>query len=225
MKKTILSLLSVFALSSAATAAVTVSVTSNPTSGAQIFLSGGGTVIPDGSHVRIGTFVDAGNAFLEPSTTATFAQLEASFREFGTISSGHTAATGLNEGRINTTNIAGAATGEPDSFFVNKRIFLWVYNEPSPGAGVAPSSATVQQGVFATSAAVFLDQAVAVGVSLNNLTRAYGQYTGGGTAAATNSAVDNGVTALTLAAPAAVPEPSAIALLGLIGLAGLRRKR
>lgn len=222
MKKTILALLSVFALSSVANAAVTISVTSNPTSGAQVFLSGGSTVIPDGSHVRIGTFVDAGNAFLEPSTTATFAQLEASFREFGTISSGHTAATGLNEGRINTTNIAGAATGEPDSFFVNKRIFLWIYNEPSPGAGVAPSSATVQQGVFATSSAVFLDQAVAVGVSLNNLTRAYGQYTGG-TAATTNSAVDNGVTALTLGAP--VPEPSSIALLGLIGLAGLRRKR
>lgn len=225
MKKHIaLTVLAILGFVANSHAAVLVSITSNPTSGAQIFLSDGPpSIISDGSHVRIGTFVDGANNHVEPSATSTFTTLATSFREFAFLSSGHTAATGQNEGRINFTNIAGAPTGEPDSFFVGKKIYIWVYNQPSPGAGAAPAASdSLQQGVFSTSSLVFLDQATAVSFSLNNATRAYGRYDAPGTQASSNSTTDNAVTQLKLAA---VPEPSTAALGLLAGLGLMIRRR
>lgn len=195
-------------------AAVTVSISTAPT-GAQFFLSGGTTVLADGTHIRVGTFASA------PAAGATFTQLAAAFDEFTFTTSGSSSAP--NTGRTNKTNLTGAITGSPDSAFVGTKIYLWVYSAASSGSGIAPTGETLQQGVFSTSVATatFKDQATAVALSTANLDQAFGSYEGG-TPAQTLGAAGS-VTKLTLAS-APIPEPSG-SILALLGLGLLSRRK
>ena len=197
-----------------ANAAVTVSISTAPT-GAQFFLAGNTTVVTDNNHFRIGTFSVA------PVANATFEVLAATFQEFAFTTTGSTSAP--NTGRTNKTNIPGAASGLPDSDFVGDKIYVWVYNQPSPNAAGAPApSSTLQQGVFSTTVttATFKDQATAVALSTANLDQAFGMYVGGSSAA--TSGATGQVARLTLAA---IPEASSAALMLLALGAFTRRKR
>jgi len=195
----------------ASQAAVTINLSGSPTTGPQ-FTVPGGALIPDGSTVRLGTF-DA-----VPTAGATFAQLAASFQEFGKIAtgSGTDNASGANTGRIQRSNIAGgadAASPQPDSFFASKPVYIWVYSG-------ATSAATAAQGVFG-SATTFKDQATAVSVSMGSFVSAFGTFADGGAAA--SATVAGGVaSAYRLAAP--IPEPSA-SILALLGIGLLSRRK
>jgi len=194
----------------ASQAAVTINLSGSPTTGPQ-FTVPGGALIPDGSTVRLGTF-DA-----VPTAGATFAQLAASFQEFGKIAtgSGTDNVSGANTGRIQRSNIAGgadAASPQPDSFFASKPVYIWVYS----GA----SAATAAQGVFG-SATTFKDQPTAVSVSMGSFVGAFGTFADGGAAA--SATVATGVaSAYRLAAP--IPEPSA-SILALLGIGLLSRRK
>jgi hypothetical protein len=194
----------------ASQAAVTINLSGSPTTGPQ-FTVPGGALIPDGSTVRLGTF-DA-----VPTAGATFAQLAASFQEFGKIAtgSGTDNVSGANTGRIQRSNIAGgadAASPQPDSFFASKPVYIWVYS----GA----SAETAAQGVFG-SATTFKDQATAVSVSMGSFVSAFGTFADGGApASATLNA--GAATAYRLAAP--IPEPSA-SILALLGIGLLSRRK
>ena len=171
-------------------AAVTINLSGNPTTGAQFTV--GGSVIPDGSTVRLGTFAT------EPAAGATFAELALSFMEFGQIAagSGTNNAAGANTGRIQRSNIAGGndeASPQPDSFFAGKPVYLWVYR----GA----ASESVPQGVFG-SATIFKDQATAVSVSMGSFASAFGSWgTGAGAASVTPGATAGTASGYQLAGP------------------------
>jgi hypothetical protein len=197
-------------------AAVTVSIQTAPT-GAQFFLAGGGSVLPDGNHFRIGTFTAA------PTAASTFAEMAATFQEFAFIATGSSSAPGT--GRTNLTNIPGAATGLPDSDFVGDKIYVWVYNQPAAAGNPPANSPTLQQGVFSTTVttATGKDQATAVALSTANLDQACGSYASVGGTAATTVGATGQVTALTLAGQ--VPEAStSVLLFASLGLLA-RRKR
>lgn len=200
-----------------AQSAVLVSLTENPNSGPQFFLSDGVTLVPDGSFVRIGTF---SNGF-DPSSTGDFAALAAEFHDFGFTTVGTTNV--ANVGRIQRTNIGGDASGDPDSFFVSKDIYIWVYNQPGVGSSAPAASASLQQGIFSSSVASvkFADQANALSVSMTNLDEEYGAYNPGTAALAEGSA--GGVSKFTLAGQ--IPEPSVFGLGVLTGLLVLVRRR
>jgi hypothetical protein len=208
-----------FALAVAVTsanAAVTVSISTAPT-GAQFFLSDGTTVLPDGSHFRIGTFTAV------PAANATFATLKETFQEFAITTSGSSSAP--NTGRTNRTNIAGATTGLADSEFVGDKIYIWVYNAPGVAGDPPADSPTLQQGVFSTTVttATFKDQATAVALSTANLDQAFGSYVSAGGTAASTTGATGAVTRLTLAAQ--IPEASTFTLSALAVLGLMRRKR
>lgn len=194
----------------ASQAAVTINLSGSPTTGPQ-FTVPGGALIPDGSTVRLGTFEAV------PTAGATFAQLAASFQEFGKIAtgSGTDNASGANTGRIQRSNIAGgadAASPQPDSFFASKPVYIWVYSGASAG--------TAAQGVFG-SATTFKDQATAVSVSMGSFVSAFGTFADGGLPA--SATVAGGVaSAYRLAAP--IPEPSA-SILALLGIGLLSRRK
>lgn len=213
MKKYLLSLAAFCLFSKAAGAAVLISVTSGTSS--PTFRTTTSTLIADGSYVRIGTFES------EPAADSTFAQLAGLFQEFGTTTSGHTAGAGANKGLLSKTDIAGAAGGQPDSYFVGKSVYIWVYSE----AGLdATTSATAQQGVFKSTTGVFVDDPLgfATSVSTSSFRTAYGQVDG--VAATTTANAGNTATAsFTLAG--AIPEPSSSVLFLLVGVLGLVRRR
>jgi len=191
-------------------AAVTINLSGSPTTGPQ-FTVPTGSLIPDGSTVRLGTFAVA------PTAGSTFAQLAASFEEFGKIAtgSGTDNVSGAGTGRIQRSNIAGgadAASPQPDSFFATKPVYIWVYS--------GPASESAAQGVFG-SAVTFKDQATAVSVSMGSFVGAFGNFGDGGASAA--ATVNAGVaSAYRLAAP--IPEPSA-SILALLGIGLLSRRK
>ncbi len=193
-------------------AVVTITLTGNPNTGPAFFVSAdaGSPVVLDGSLIRIGTFETA------PDAGDSFANYASSFREFGRTTMGN--ATNVNTGHVVRQNIPGgdAASGspDPDSFFIGKTIYIWVYS--TPGA-----QDDVSQGVYATTA-VFADQPTAVSTSMTTYSQAFGVLPGGTPA----SVVLNGtsVTRFNLSAPL-IPEPAtgALALLAAIALGRRRR--
>lgn len=195
-------------------AAVTINLSGNPTTGPQ-FTIPGGALISDGSTVRLGTFVTA------PTAGSTFAQLAALFQEFGKIAagSGTDNAAGANTGRIQRSNIAGgadAASPQPDSFFADKSVYIWVYS--------GTASDTSAQGIFG-SATTYKDQATAVSVSMGSFVNAFGNFNDGGAVASVTPSNPAGTaTAYRLAAP--IPEPSAafLAIGSVLGFLVRRRK-
>lgn len=210
MKKTLLLLAAALFFSQASQAAVIISVTSGTSS--PVFRTSTGTLVPDGSFVRIGTFA------VEPSASSTFADLNASFQDFGFTTTGHTAAAGANKGLINRTGITGDSGGQPDSFFVSKPVYLWVFND-------TVANSTADQGVYKATTGVFVDDPLgsATSVSVSSFRSAYGAFNPGTAASVTANAGNTATASFALAG--AVPEPSVTALFGLLGLVGLRRKR
>ena len=194
------------------TAAVTITLTENPTTGAQFQTSAGSPVL-DGRLIRIGTFAS------DPLVGATFDTLSTAFSEFGTTTMGH--ASNVNSGRVNKASIAGSTlvpVDIPDSFFVGKKIYIWVYN-------AATADTLADQGIFSTSDATitFKDQGTAFSVSMTKMDQAFGTFTPG--TAATSTVVLNTAGGI-LKLGAAVPEPSSVFLLfGLSTLAFVRRRR
>ena len=197
-------------------AAVTINLSGNPTTGPQFSVAPPvSALIPDGSTVRLGTFTAT------PAANATFADLAASFQEFGKIAagSGTDNVTGANTGRIQRSNIAGGndvASPQPDSFFADKAVYIWVYS----GA----ASPTAPQGVFG-SATTFKDQATAVSVSMGSFANAFGTFEVGNANATASYTGGATATAYKLAA-VQVPEPTAafLAVGSLLGLMARRRR-
>ena len=207
-------------LTSASQAVVLITLTENPTTGPVVKTSTLSPVL-DGRLVRIGTFD------LQPLANSTFAQLAATFHEFSTTQMGH--ATNPNTGRINKTNIAGTVgtTGllgsdDPDSFFVGKKIYIWIYNANSVDSAV-------DQGVFgsATASDTFKDQPSAFSMSMTRFTLAFGTFADGvplNTASSTAGAPSANGPSLVLAGPVPEPGTSVFLLLGVLGMAFRRRK-
>lgn len=215
MKKNLFIALASFAIASSSMGAVTITLSGNPNNGAQLFTAAGaaGSIVADGNLIRIGTFTS------QPAADSTFATLASSFHEFARTTTGRDSGA-ANIGRPNRANIAGSADAgtspDPDSFFVGKSIYIWVYN-------AAASSDSVAQGIFlSTSGLVFEDAASATSVSGTTFTVGIG--TGGqGWTPTTTELAAGAATRLNLSAP--VPEPSASLLAGLLVSLGLIRRR
>jgi hypothetical protein len=214
MIKHLLALAAVVTFSTTSHAAVTINLSGSPTTGPQ-FTVAGGALIPDGSTVRVGTFAAA------PAANSTFTELAAAFREFGTIAagSGTDNVTGANTGRIQRSNITGSAEAsspDPDSFFADKSVYIWVYS----GA----ASTTASQGVFGSST-LFRDQATAVSVSMGSFASAFGNFGDGGASASfTPGATAGTASAYRLATPVPEPTASVMSILVLMGFIARRRR-
>jgi len=213
-KHLILTLLGLAALATKSSAVIAISLSGNPTSGPQ-FVVGPGSSSPvlDGRLIRIGTFETA------PAAGATFEQFASSFQEFGRTTVGHTtAAAPVNQGRVNRSGVTGnndsVQSPQPDTFFLGKTVYIWVYDSTT-------EDPTVAQGVFSTTQATFADALGATSTSVNQYRTAFGQFIPG---SSTTVDVDAGnlVTFFHLAVP--IPEPGT-ASLALLALAGLIRRR
>ena len=205
MKLPSLILLSLAAAVANSNAALAINVSTNPTSGAYFVLSNG-TRLPDGNLVRIGTF-DA-----VPAVDASQAALASAFKEYGTTTSGHSAAAGANKGMINRSAIA-AGAGVAEAAFTGKNVYLWVYNAPT-------AAAATQWGVYTNTAdwkfAASVDDPP-VSLSTSALNGAYGRaLTPAGIIAGTPNAYR---------LANAVPETSTFSLTALAALGLMRRKR
>lgn len=204
------SILASFGFAATSNAAVIVSLTGNPVSGPAFFVTAGSsTVVPDGSLVRLGTFDAA------PEANADFATFASSFREFARTTMGN--ASNVNTGHIVRNNLTGGTGPESpdgDASFIGKTIYIWVYNS-------ATDSASVEQGVFATTLA-YADQATALATSLTTYVNAFGRSSAGAASVEKNAA-QTAVTRFNLAP--VVPEPSVTLSLGLLGALGLMRRR
>ena len=207
-------------LTSASQAAVVITLTENPSTG-PVFKTSALSPVADGRLVRLGTFD------VQPPANSTFAQLAATFHEFSTTQIGHSGAP--NTGRMNKLNIAGTigTTGpggvdDPDSFFVGKKIYIWVYDSNSLNTAVG-------QGVFgsATSTDTFKDQGTTFSMSITRFTLAFGTFADGvpaNTASSTAGAPAANGPSLILAGPVPEPGTSVFLLLGVLGMAFRRRK-
>ena len=188
-------------------AALAINVSTNPTSGAYFVLSDGKTRLPDGNLVRLGTFDAA------PAADASAATLAAAFKEYGTTTSGHTAAAGANKGMINRSGVA-AGAGVSEAAFTGKSVYLWVYNAPT-------AAAATQWGVYTNSAdwkfAASVDDPP-VSLSTSALTNAYGKNGG-------SAAIVAGTPNVYKLAGAVIPETSTFSLTALAALGLMRRKR
>lgn len=197
-------------LSASAQAAVTINLSGNPTTGPVWTVPAGG-LVKDGGVVLLGTFS------AEPAKNSSFAELAASFVEFGRSTVGTDNVNGANTGHIQRSNIAGIDGGtspQADSFFATKEVYIWVYD-------AAAVNDTAAQGIFKT-ATTFQDQATAVSVSMSSFVNAYGMLEGGTPATATLA--PGGATATGYVLSAAVPEPS-VGLLSVLGLGLLIKRR
>lgn len=165
--------------------------------------------VPDGSLVRIGTFETA------PNPLAAFWQLDLAFQEFGTTQMGHPSVPGT--GRISKVGILGAPDGQPDSYFVGKKIYLWVY-------GSSPQAGGVYQGIYGSSINSFVFGTGAYTASIANLDLAIGNAIGNG-GAFWQTSIGTGASGPVLRL-VAFPEPSAtwLALTGTLICVGKRRK-
>ncbi len=213
MKSTLLTLAASLFIAGSSFGALSVGITSS-TTGAQFFLSGGGTLVPDGSLVVIGTFASA------PAANASFETLKLAFTEYGRTTFTHAGAP--NSGRFTRTGLA-ESNADPtidDTDFTGKDLYMWVYSTPT-------ESATAQQGIFTSVANANWNFAASVDPPANTTTAgiatidtAIGAFIGGTQA----GLVRNGatLTGLTLAAP--VPEPST-ALMMLMGLSAFSYRR
>jgi PEP-CTERM motif len=213
MKKILASIATLVATAALTQAAVTITLSGNPTTGPQFTVSSG--FVPDGSLVRIGTFATA------PSANALFSTLESSFREFGRTTMGHTTSSApVNQGRINRSNIAGIDGGtspDGDSSFIGAAVYIWVYNS-------ATANAAVQQGIFSTAQNTFLDQSTSVALSVNQFRTAIGKVNESDIpAGVTINSANNLVTSFSLSVP--VPEPTTSLTLMVFALAGAARRR
>lgn len=187
-------------------AALTINVSTNPSTGPYFVLSNGSTRNSDGNLVRIGSFAAA------PAAGSTFEALNAAFTEFATTTTGHSAASGANKGMINRSGIVDAPGGAAETSFQAKQVYIWVYNAPT-------AAAATEMGVFSSAAWLFPDNPDAVPNSLSTtvITQAFGV---GATAAAVNVGSPN-----TFQLASVVPEPSAALLGGFSALLLLRRRR
>jgi hypothetical protein len=207
MKLPSLILLSLVCAVANSNAALALNVATNPNTGAYFVLSDGTTRLPDGNLVRIGTFATA------PAADASAATLAAAFTEYGTTTSGHSAAAGANKGMINRSGVA-AGAGVNETNFTGKNVYLWVYNAPT-------AAAATQWGVYGSTdaswkfAASVDDPPVSASTSL--ITNAYGK-------ALTQAAVTTGTPNVYKLANA-VPETSTFSLTALAALGLMRRKR
>ena len=215
MIKYILTIVASTVLVSTGRAAVTINLSGSPTAGPQ-FTVPGGALIPDGSTVRLGTFAAA------PAANATFVELAAAFQEFGIIAtgSGTDNLAGANTGRIQRSNIAGGAgatSPQPDSFFADKAVYIWVYS-----GAAAP---TASQGVFG-SATTYKDQATAVSVSMGSFVNAFGAFPAPLGSAASFTPSNPAGTATGYRLAGAIPEPSVafLAVGSVLGFLVRRRK-
>jgi hypothetical protein len=197
--------------------AVIISLSGNPSTGPQ-FVIGTGTssFVLDGSLIRVGTFTSP------PTATGSFESFASTFHEFGRTTMGHTTASApVNQGRLNRTqanSINGSDTADspdPDSFFVDKTVYIWVY-------GTATADASAPQGIFSTTQSTFKDQAAALTLSVNQFITGYGQLPGGNPTSVDTA--NNLATFFHLSAPA-IPEPTSVATFGLLGFLGLMRRR
>ena len=205
MKLPSLILLSLASAVANSNAALAINVSTNPTSGAYFVLANGTTRLPDGNLVRIGTF-DA-----VPAADATQAALASAFKEYGTTTSGHSAAAGANKGMINRSAIA-AGAGVSEAAFTGKNVYLWVYNAPT-------AAAATQWGVYTNTTdwkfAASVDDPP-VSLSTSALNGAYGKNVGqAGIVAGTPNVYKL----------AGIPETSTFSLTALAALGLMRRKR
>lgn len=205
-------------LSAKLNAAVILTLTESPTSG-PTFKTSTLSPVADGSLVRIGTF-DA-----LPPANSTFAQLALIFHEFSTTTIGHSGAP--NTGRINRAGITGTigttgplGTDDPDSFFVGKKVYIWVFNSTS-------ADPLVDQGVFGSSTATdtFKDQATSFSVSMTHMALGFGTFLPGDATATTSSTASAPGGSLVLGG-SPVPEPSSLVFLfvGLVATVTKRRR-
>ena len=199
-------------------AAVTLTLSGNPNNGPQ-FVVGSGTTTPvlDGSLVRIGTFDTV------PDANGTFESFASSFREFGRTTIGHTtAAAPVNLGRMNRANIPGIEGGtspDGDGSFVDKTIYIWVYNS-------ATADPSVAQGIFSTSFNTFKDQATALSIGVNTFITPFGQHSPlrpQENATSVDKNANNQATFFHLSSP--VPEPTSTVIFGLLAGLGIMRRR
>jgi hypothetical protein len=215
MKKPILALLACCSLASISNGAVSINLSGSPSTGPQFVVgTANNDFVLDGSLVRLGTFDTV------PAAGATFAELGSTFHEFARTTIGHTNASApVNEGRINRSGIvsdpASATSPQPDSFFVGKTIYIWVYDAASESLGVA-------QGIFSTAQNTYQDQAAALSISTNSFLAAFGNGGAGWTQTSTQL---NGAVASFYHLSAPIPEPASVTVFGLLGALGLMRRR
>lgn len=207
MKKIALLLLSLFAASSAIASNVSFSTTAT----GPRFISTAGTVIANGSLVRVGMMSN-------PADTSTFV-------EFGRT----TLATVFGQtGRLGGATVN--ANGEADDDgFNGANVYVWVYNSTT-------ESSTADQGLFRASAATTPWVFPANGGATDSVTLGLAQTdtaitptTGGPffipAAIRPATAVNQWGNFVGLQLAAGIPEPSSLGLVALAGLAALRRKR
>jgi hypothetical protein len=215
MKKSLLTTaLATLALTAPTYAVISVSLTENPNSGPQFFIGATSSLVQNGSLVRIGTFDSP------PTASSNFATYAASFKEFARTTFAHSNQPANNIGRINVLNITGGTGAEsplPDTDFIGKSIYVWVYTDADGDA-----SGQEAQGLFQTNL-TFAEQPTAVATSMTSYVTAYGSTAFGQSSVDLNANVPPGVAAFHLAP--GIPEPTTTATLGLLAALGLMRRR
>ena len=188
-------------------AALAITISTNPVSGAYFVVADGTTRIPDGSLVRLGTF-DA-----PPVANADGAALNLSFKEYATTTVGHSAETVANKGMINRTNIP-AGTGVAETDFIGRQLYIWVYNAPT-------AVSATQWGVFTSdrtdipSPWKFPVDDLPLAAGTLNINRAFGSP-------GIPAEVSPGTLIYRLSG---IPETSTLSLVVLAGLGFTRRRR
>lgn len=206
-----------FAAASSSMAVVSINFSGSPASGPQFFISSNSsTVVPDGSLMRFGTFntpPPANGNFVEFATSPTNP-----FHEFGRTTMGRDNLAAGN-GRPVRNGITGGDvpnSPDPDSFFVGKTIYVWVYDATT-------ADPLANQGIFATTLA-FVDDAAPLSTSTTGYVNAFGVHAAPLTGDQASVVLANGlVTRFNLAQP--IPEPATILSLAFAVVFGLVRRR